>query len=68
MPVHTGQQWVLGSPPNAVVQEQKIFVLVASSTWVSRPMTVSQVIFRRLLSVQAFACDSWSPAERRGRH
>ena len=32
MPMHTGQQWVLGAPPKAVVQEQKILVLVASST------------------------------------
>ncbi|CUQ24943.1 Uncharacterised protein [Flavonifractor plautii] len=32
MPVHTGQQWVLGAPPNAVVQAQKILLLVASST------------------------------------
>ena len=31
-PVHTGQVWVLGAPPNAVEQPQKIFVLVASST------------------------------------
>ena len=30
--VHTGQQWVLGAPPNAVVQAQKILLLVASST------------------------------------
>ena len=32
IPVHTGQVWVLGSPPNWVEQEQKIFVFVASST------------------------------------
>ena len=32
MPVHTGQVWVLGLPPNAVEQPQNIFVFVASST------------------------------------
>ena len=65
IPVHTGQHWVLGPPPKAVVQEQKIFVLVASSTWVSRPMTVSQVMPVRLLPGCAY--DSPCPAGRRGR-
>ena len=37
----TGQVWVFGAPPNAVEQPQKIFVLVASSTCTSSPMTVS---------------------------
>ena len=32
MPVQTGQVCVLGAPPNFVVQPQKIFVFVASST------------------------------------
>ena len=32
IPVQTGQVWVLGAPPKRVEQEQKIFVLVASST------------------------------------
>ena len=41
MPVQTGQQWVFGSPPNAAVQPQKIFVLVDSSTCTSRPTTIS---------------------------
>ena len=40
-PMQMGQQCVFGSPPNSVVQEQKIFVLVESSTWVSRPQTSS---------------------------
>ena len=41
MPVHTGQQCVLGALPKADEQEQKIFVRVASSTWTSRPITIS---------------------------
>jgi hypothetical protein len=44
MPVQTGQQWVFCSPPNAVVQSQKIFVLVASSECISSPTTVSKLI------------------------
>ena len=43
MPVQTGQVCVLGAPPNLVVQPQKIFVLVASSTCTSRPITISYV-------------------------
>ena len=41
IPVQTGQVWVFGAPPNSVEQAQKIFVLVASSTWTSSPITVS---------------------------
>ena len=41
IPVHTGQVCVFGAPPNSVEQPQKIFVFVASSTWTSRPITVS---------------------------
>ena len=41
IPVQTGHVCVFGAPPNSVLQEQKIFVLVASSTWTSRPITVS---------------------------
>ena len=41
IPVQTGQVCVFGAPPNAVEHPQKIFVFVASSTWTSRPMTVS---------------------------
>ena len=37
----TGQVCVFGFPPNSVEKEQKIFVLVASSTCTSSPMTVS---------------------------
>jgi hypothetical protein len=40
-PRQTGQIWVLGSAPKSVGQPQNIFVLVPSSTWVSRPMTGS---------------------------
>ena len=64
-PAHTGQQWVLGAPPNWVVQAQKILLRVASSTWVSRPMTVSQVMSVSPLPVRAGA--SRYPAGRRGR-
>ncbi len=49
IPVQMGQQWVLGSPPNRVVQEQNILVRVASSAWVSSPITVSQVMSSNLL-------------------
>ena len=58
IPVHTGQVWVLGAPPNAVEQPQKILVLVASSTWTSSPIMVSYcfmlpclllLVFRNLL-------------------
>ena len=41
IPEHTSHTWVFGSPPNCVGQEQKIFVLVASSVWTSRPITIS---------------------------
>ena len=40
-PRQTGQTWVFGSAPKAVVQPQNILVLVPSSTWVSRPITGS---------------------------
>jgi len=40
-PRQTGQTWVFGSAPKSVGQPQNIFVLVPSSTWVSRPMTGS---------------------------
>lgn len=38
---HTGQTWVLGSPPNTVEQEQNIFEAVPNSTCVSSPSTGS---------------------------
>ena len=38
-PMHTGQTWVLGGAPNAVLQPQKIFDAVSSCAWTSRPMT-----------------------------
>ena len=41
MPEHTGQQWVLGAPPNAAEQAQKSLVRVASSTCTSSPTTIS---------------------------
>ena len=40
-PMQTGQQCVFGSPPNCVVQPQKILVFVCSSMWVSKPETNS---------------------------
>ncbi len=40
-PRQTGQTWVFGSAPKIVEQPQNIFVLVPSSTWVSRPITGS---------------------------
>jgi len=39
IPMHTGQVWVLGGSPKWLRQRQNIFVAVASSTWISRPMT-----------------------------
>ena len=62
-PIHTGQHWLFGCPPKEVEQAQKILLSVDSSTWVSRPMTISQFIPLRLLS--APVCESPSPA---GRH
>ena len=52
---------------NGRVQAQKIFVRVASSTWVSRPMTVSHSIIPHLHSQREQVCASPSPADRRGR-
>ena len=49
MPVHTGQVWLLGAPPKAVEQPQKIFVFVANSTWTSSPITVSYVLLIYLI-------------------
>ena len=40
----TGQVWLFGAPPNAVEQPQKIFVLLANSTWTSSPITVSYTL------------------------
>ncbi len=40
-PRHTGQTLVFGGSPKRVEQPQKIFVLVSSWTWTSRPMTGS---------------------------
>jgi hypothetical protein len=40
-PRHTGQIRVLGWPPKSIGQPQNIFVLVPSSTCVSRPITGS---------------------------
>src|SRR5690606_39592331 len=43
------QAWVFGSAPNAVLAPEKIFVLVASCTCTSRPITVSHCILSSLL-------------------
>ncbi len=40
-PRHTGQMLVLGSAPKPLGHPQNIFERVASSTWVSTPMTAS---------------------------
>src|ERR1700675_873440 len=40
-PRQTGQTFELGASPKRVEQPQKIFVLVASWTWTSKPMTGS---------------------------
>src|SRR3954453_10452289 len=40
-PRQTGQVSVLGGAPKASAQLQNILVLVASWTWISKPMTVS---------------------------
>src|SRR5205807_7638134 len=40
-PRHTGHTLVFGGSPKRVEQPQKIFVLVRSWTWTSRPMTGS---------------------------
>ena len=48
IPVHTGQVWLFGAPPNAVEQPQKIFVLLANSTWTSSPITVSYTLLMTL--------------------
>src|SRR3954466_16315954 len=42
-PRHVGQQCVLGSSPKLSSHEQNILVFVASWTWISRPMTVSNM-------------------------
>ena len=55
IPVHTSQQWVLGAPPNWFLQLQKTLVWVASSTCVSKPITISYSIilppFHKILRV-----------------
>ena len=40
---HTGQVCVFGSAPHSFAQRQNIFVRVLSCTWISRPMTGSQL-------------------------
>ena len=40
-PRQIGQTLVFGGAPNSFGEPQNIFVAVASSTWHSRPMTVS---------------------------
>ena len=43
-PVHTGQQWVFGSPPKSGGAGAEYLDLVESSTWVSSPTTISYFI------------------------
>src|SRR5438045_1364939 len=45
-PRQTGQTFVLGGAPNALGHPQNILVAVESSTWHSRPMTVSNLFMR----------------------
>ena len=40
-PRQTGQTWLFGGEPNAVLQPQKILVSVRSWAWISSPMTGS---------------------------
>ena len=41
---HTGHVCVFGPPPNSFTQRQNIFVRVFSCTWISSPITASQLI------------------------
>src|SRR5580700_959997 len=43
-PRHTGQTLELGGSPKWVESEQKIFVLVRSCRWTSRPITASYLV------------------------
>ena len=43
-PRHTGHTFVFGGDPNALRHPQNIFVAVESSTWHSRPITVSYAV------------------------
>src|SRR5208282_113882 len=43
-PRHTGQTLEFGGSPKCVEQEQKIFVLVRSCKWTSRPITASYFV------------------------
>src|SRR5207244_6738490 len=56
-PRHTGQTLVLGGAPNTFSHPQNIFVAVASSTWHSSPITVSNSLIG-----ETIAGPSWSPA------
>ena len=40
---HTGHVWLFGSPPKPFRQRQNIFVSVFSWTWISSPITGSQL-------------------------
>lgn len=69
-PRHTGHVWVLGSSPNVLRQPQNILVRVLSSTWHSRPITVSHspiapsiaAAARTLMPMSATATRSSSPS------
>ena len=43
-PRHTGQTFEFGGAPNSLRQPQNIFVVVESSTWHSRPITLSKSV------------------------
>src|SRR6218665_1328705 len=45
MPRSISEAWVLGSAPKVVAEPEKILDWVLSWTWISRPMTTSQVMF-----------------------
>ena len=49
-PKHTGQTFVLGSPPKALAHPQKSLVSVLSSVWTSRPTTIDQPSGSTLMS------------------
>src|SRR5688500_13221246 len=46
-PRHTGHTFVFGGAPNSLRQPQNILVSVESSTWHSRPITVSYAAMTR---------------------
>src|ERR1044072_7901544 len=55
-PRQVGQVFEFGSSPKRVAQPQKIFDSVLNCAWISRPITVSQVILSLLRSQPARIC------------